>query len=201
MKIKLMITMSVLILAIGSQGALADCFINGTITAGDNPDPEGPAWMYTLELTWDTGSVHGLSHVNLLLDPGLGTCLCQDFHDALIWESPVGYSDGYPDGCTVDYEGYIECEGDPSLSGFEGFLLKFEPIEGGSCEPGSTGTGTFVFYSDLPPAPIDEDVLSVVDKHSQEHCAGHLAGDFPAMVCDPVSNEDAAWGQLKGMFR
>jgi hypothetical protein len=201
MKNVVMIGTALLILAFGSGASAEDCFIGGTITASPNPDPAGPNWVYTMVISWDTGNNYSLSHANLLLDPGLGTCLCQDFHDALDWGSPVGYSDGNPGGCTVDYEGFLECGGDPSIPEVDGFLLKFEPIEDGSCEPGPTGTGTFTFYSNLPPAPIDEDVLSVVDKHAQQYCFGHLSGDFPAMACDPVSNEDSAWGSLKGMFR
>ena len=201
MKTRVMITICALILVCGSLPAQAVCFLGGTITASSNPDPEGPTWMYTMEISWDMDSQFALSHVNLLLDPGLGTCLCQDFHDALMWGSPAGSSTGYPDDCMVDYDAYLACDGDPSIPGVEGFLLKFEPIEGGSCEPGPVGTGTFVFYSNLPPAPIDEDILSVVDKFSGENCLGSLAGDFPGIPCDPVANEDATWGSLKGLFR
>ena len=82
----------------------------------------------------------------------------------------------------------------------EGILLKFEPIED-NCEPGPTGTGTFVFYSDLPPAPINEEILTGVDKHALQYCFGFLSGDFPAMLCDPVGNEGSSWGNLKGLFR
>lgn len=201
MKNKLMIGMLLLTLVFGVQAAQADCFIGGTITASPNPDLMGPNWMYTMVITWDTGNAYSLSHANLLLDPGLGTCTCADFEDALIWGSPIGYSDGTPGGCTVNYEGYLECEGDPSIPTVDGFLLKFEPIEDEFCEPGPTGTGTFVFYSNLAPAPIDEDVLSVVDKHALEYCFGNMSGDFPSMACDPVSSEDSSWGNVKGMFR
>jgi len=201
MKTKILIGMMLLVLSFGTQALAGDCFIGGTITASPNPDLMGPNWMYTMELSWDTGTNYALSHANLLLDPGLGTCTCADFQDALIWESPAGYSDGTPGGCQVDYEAYLECSGDPSIPGVDGFLLKFEPIENGSCEPGATGTGTFVFFSNLPPAPIDEDVLSVVDKFALQYCFGHLSGDFPAMACDPVSSEESSWGNVKGMFR
>ena len=199
MKTKLFFTLTLLTLVFGVQSAQADCFIGGTITADSNPDPSGPTWMYTMVFTWDTGNNHSLSHANLLLDIAGGTCLCQDFMAAISWDDPVGYSDGYPDDCTVDYQGFLECGGDPSIPGFTDILLKFEPVEG-ECEPGPTGTGTFVFYSNLHPAPIDEDILSVVDKHSNEYCIGHLSGDFPAMACDPVSNEGSTWGNLKGLF-
>lgn len=184
----------------GAQFAMAECFINGTITANATNNPGGPAWAYTMEFTWDTGTPYALSHANLLLDPGLSTCVCADFSDALMWYDPVGSSGG-TDDCTVDYRGLLECEGDPSIPGVEGFLLKFEPIEAEGCEPENTGTAVVVFYSNLPPAPIDEDILSIVDKHGQEFCFGSLSGDFPAMACDPVSTESSTWGQIKGTYR
>jgi len=201
MKTRLLIGLTMLTLVFGAQVAVAECFIGGTITASDNPDPEGPIWMYTMEITWDTGNNYSLSHANLLLDPGLGTCLCQDFMDALSWGDPIGSSDGYPMPCTVDYQGFLECDGDPSIPEVTGFLLKFEPINDESCEPGPTGTGTFIFYSDLSPAPINEDVLSVVDKHGQDFCFGNLTGEFPAIPCDPVEYKDSSWGNLKGLYR
>ncbi len=203
MKIKMIIGMTILALALvfGAQAVMAECSIDGTITASLNPDPMGPVWMYTMVITWDTDSPYALSHVNLLMDSATGSCLCGDFLDALSWGDPVGSSDGYPMPCTVDYQGFLECEGDPSIPEVTGILLKFEPIYDEFCEPGPTGTATFVFYSNLPPAPIDEDVLSGVDKNGQQFCFGHMSGDFPSMACDPVGNENSSWGHLKGIFR
>jgi hypothetical protein len=179
--------------------AQTECFITGTITA-EMVDHELGMYRYTLELMWDTGSQYALSHANLLLDPGFGDCLCVDFEEALAWEDPIGFSDGYPEGCTVYYYGMIECDGDPSIYGVDGFLLKFEPFEEEDCEPGTTGTGIFVFYSDFGPAPIDEDFLSLVDKNGQNSCTGTLTGDFPAIPCDPVSNEARTWTNVKGLY-
>lgn len=196
-----MIGLTLLTVVFGAQAALAQCFIGGTITASPNPNLSGPNWMYTMEISWDTGNNYSLSHANLLIDPGLGTCTCQDFTDALSWDSPIGTSNGYPEPCTVEYEGFLECGGDPSIPEVSGFLLKFEPIEDEFCEPGPTGTATFTFYSNLPPVPIDEEILSVVDKHAQEYCFGNMSGDFPAMACDPVGTQDSSFGSLKGLFR
>ena len=176
-----------------------DCLITGEITATPSTDPGLPLWTYTLVMVWDTGSQYALSHANLLLDSATGTCTCQDFADILSWGNPVGSSDG-EGGCTVDYEGNLECDGDPSIPGVDQILLKFEPIEEG-CEPGPTGTATFVFYSNLPPAPIDEDILSLVDKYALNYCFGNLSGDFPAMACNPVGVEGSTWGQIKGQYR
>lgn len=184
----------------GAAGA-QECSITGTITATYNEDgPDLGAWCYTLELTWDTGTPYALSHFDFLLDVPYGNCNCQDFADALAWEYPSGYSDGYPGGCTVYYETYLECGGDPSVPDVEGIILKYEPIYDEECEPGPTGSGTFVFYSDLEPAPIADDNLFLIDKHAGYVCTGEISGDFPALVCDPVSNESRTWTNVKGLY-
>lgn len=198
---KKMITSIVLTLAVmmTAQLAFAECDISGTIVATPNPSLSGPAWVYTLTIDWDTGSQNALSHMDLLLDTSTGTCTCADFSDALSWDDPIGSSSGDP-SCTVDYTGGLECSGDPSIPGVDNILLKFEPIEEG-CEPGVTGTATFVFYSNLGPAPVDEDILSLVDKFANNNCFGSLSGDFPSMSCDPVHTEGIGWGSLKGTFQ
>jgi hypothetical protein len=179
--------------------AAAECLVSGNISAEASGDPMLPAWKYTMTVTWDTGTPYALSHLDLLLDPVGGTCLCEDFAEALVIVNPAGSSDGYG-GCMVDYNAYLECNGDPSIPGVDGILLKFEPIEG-ACEPSNTGTGTFVFYSDLGPVPVDEDILSLVDKFSTQHCFGNLTGFFPGMACNPVDGQGSTWGSAKGLYR
>jgi hypothetical protein len=217
MKSYLIAGVAMLAIVIGAHAAFAECSIEGTITASSNTDLNGPRFVYTMVIVWDTDTRYALSHFNLLMDSEAGTCTCQDFVDAISWDNPIGSSTGEPDGCTVDYEGLLECKGDPSIPGLGGILLKLEPIgddyhnvdlEGidrdfnmYSCEPGPTGSGTFVFYSDLAPGTIDEDIFSAVDKHGRQFCYGRMSGDFPAMACDPVSSEETNWGTLKGMFR
>jgi len=194
------ILLTVLLIMTSAQFALAQCDISGNIVASANVDPMGPTYMYTLTINWDTGTPYALSHMDLLLDTAGGTCSCADFQDAMIWDDPIGYSDGDP-VCTVNYSGNLECSGDPSIPGVDGILLKFEPIEGMGCEPGTMGTATFVFYSDLAPAPIDEDILSLVDKFAGNSCFGSLSGDFPSMSCDPVEVQKVEWGSAKGLYR
>ncbi len=190
----------VLVILTSAQFALAQCDISGTIVATANPDPLGPPWVYTLTIDWDTGTPYALSHMDLLMDTAGGTCSCADFMDVLSWDDPIGSSNGDP-FCTVDYTGNLECAGDPSIPGVDGILLKFEPIEDLGCAPGVTGTATFVFYSHLGPAPIDEDILSLVDKFAGNSCFGALSGDFPSMTCDPVETDKLEWGSAKSMYR
>jgi hypothetical protein len=191
--------LGLLVLAAGATSH-AECTISGTITA-EAVGHELGLYRYTLYLTWDTDSVYGLSHIDLLLDTGLGACVCEDFANALAWEPLAGWSIGVPDGCMVDYEAFLECDGDPSIPGIGGILLKFEPIEDESCEPGPIGSGTFLFYSDVAPEPIDADNLFLVNKHALFACEGQLTGEFPGLACDPVANSAADWTTIKRIFQ
>jgi hypothetical protein len=175
----------------------SDCAVSGTIAATRNPDPQGPEWQYTAVIQWDTGTRYALSHLTMLLDIAGGTCSCANFQSALTWGYPIGTSGT---ACVASYWGELNCQGDPSIPGASGIALKLNPISG-ACEPGTAGTGTFVFMSDLAPAQIDEDALTMIDKYGQKFCWGHLSGQFPAMPCNPVSGEISPWGSVKGMYR
>ena len=200
MKTKVLIGIAMLALMFGAQVAMADCFVGGTITACPNPDPGGPLWMYTVVITWDTGNDCALSYINMLMDSATGTCGCSDFRKALSWDDPAGSSDGYLMDCVVNYYTLLECQGDSSIPEMDGILMKFVPIDD-PCQPGPAGTGTMFFYSDLGPCPVDEELLSVMNTDASGYCLGYLTGDFPCMECDPVSNEDTNWGNVKGLFR
>jgi len=194
------VLMALAVLALPAA-VLAECMINGNVTAEMNDDnPEMGDWMYTMVVTWDTDTQYALSHFNFLIDGPGGTCGCSDIEAALTWASPAGSSDGDPDGCMVYYDAYLECEGDPSIPDVEGILLKFEPIYDEECEPGATGTGTFVFYSDFGPADIADEGLFLVDKFGQLNCTGMITGQFPSLLCDPVGAEAHTWSHVKGMY-
>ncbi|MBU8869647.1 MAG: hypothetical protein KOO60_02115 [Gemmatimonadales bacterium] len=190
---------SALLLGFGLT-AHAECFIGGNISAEPNTDPAFTDWKYTATITWDTDSQYALSHLDLILDYSTGTCMCDDLSDALFFEGLPGISEGDPMGCEVEYETTLECDGDPSIPGVEGILFKLEPVSL-ECEPGVTGTLTFTFYSDYSPAPIDEEILLLIDKHGQQACSGTLSGMFPALSCDPVSSQSVSWDAMKGLFR
>jgi hypothetical protein len=180
--------------------SLAACVVEGHIEAEMIDDSMLPDYMYTLTVTWDMDSPHGLSHLDLIVDMAGGTCSCSDFHEAIYFDAISGTSDGEYD-CTVEYLAEIECNGDPSIPGVDGILFKFEPIETEGCEPGPTGTGTFVFYSDLAPVPVAEELLALVDKAGQESCSGSLTGVFPGLACDPVPTVERSMDGLKSLFR
>ena len=177
--------------------ASAACSISGNITASLNPDPAGPAWKYTAVIDWNTDTRYALSHIDLWLDKAGGNCSCQNFQDALSWGSPIGTSGT---SCVTGYGGELNCLGDPSIPGVTGIALKLNPLAG-TCEPGTSGQGTFVFFSNLGPATIDEEALTLVDKFGTGSCFGHLSGSFPSMPCNPVGDAISPWGSVKGMFR
>ena len=188
-----------LILLGAAASVQAECSIEGDISAAPNSDPMGPAWVYTLTITWDNHVQFDLSHMDLILDAVGGACTLADFYSHLSWDDPIGSSDGNGN-CVVFYQGELSDNGDPSIPGVTGILLKFEPYEDG-CEPDNIGTATFTFYSDLAPVSVDEDILSLVDKFAGEYCFGNLTGFFPGMDCNPVDTENTSWGSIKGIFR
>ena len=190
----------VLAVMVTASATMAQCDISGIITAAPSGSPSLPAWEYTLDVTWNTGTPYGVSNISLLLDGANGTCECADFATVLTRVSPAGESTGNAASCGVVWDSFLECNGDPSIPGIDGIVLKFEP-RSGACEPGTVGGGSFVFYSDLGPVPVNEDIISLSDKFGSSFCLGNLAGVFPGMACDPVPSLGATWGAVKGLYR
>lgn len=194
---------SALVLAAMTLPAAAgDCFINGAITASMNTgDLSLGRWQYTLEVSWDTGQVYGLSHLDLLVDKPGGNCLCGDIAAALAFAQPAGLSDGVPPGCTVEYDASVECSLDPTISELDGIGIKWqESAESVGCEPGPTGTGVFTFYSDLGPYPITEDILIFLLAGMGHTCTGSITGVFPDIPCGPIAATETSWTAVKGIF-
>ena len=185
--------------------AQAECELAGTCTAAVNTDePELGYWRYTLEVDWDTGLQYALSHLDLLMGYENHNCLCEQF--AFGFPSPSGWSDSDPrrktnlrdDGpCTVYYEGFFECYGDPSIPGIEEPILKFEPIEEDDCEPGPQGTLVVIFYSDWPPVAVEQPNDWLVIKYAGHSCRGEVAGELPELECIYTAVEHLNWGGVK----
>ena len=178
--------------------ALADCMVSAEISAQQTDNPLG-AFEYTMEFSWDMDSQYGLSHFNLMVDAAGGTCGCDDISDAIFFETIAGSSSGQ-DSCSVDYNAFLECSGDPTIPDVDGILFKFEPVED-ICEPGNMGSGTIMFYSDLEPADIDEEIISMSDKGAHVYCYGSISGVFPGLACDPVATEAMPLGSLKSIYK
>ncbi len=173
--------------------------VQGTSEAIQVWSPLGE-WEYTLTVEWDTGVPQALSH--LTLDLGLINCACVCELEPFDFDSPAGSSDGEDGGvpCTVLYDGFFVCDGDPSIPGSEGPVIKFEPFNG-DCEPGPTGSGQFVYYSDWPPGEVvTPNQIIVLIKYGGESCEGVLTGVLPICTC-PTSTRSASWGDIKRRFR
>ncbi len=193
-------TIALIAIVAASGGAAAQCSLTGNITAALTTDPLLPPWEYTLTVTWDTGSVYGLSHIDLIIDPLATSCLCPDLDEYLFPVTPAGTALG-EGGCTAQFGTELDCSGDPSIPGVDGTLLKFEPVEGEICELDVTGTATLVFYSSYGPYPIDAEALALVDKFAGNYCFGMVTGVFPTLACDSIPDEKDSWGNIKGQYR
>ena len=162
-----------------------------------NSGPFAGFWQYTLTVTWDTGSMYALSHLTFDLDLDDCPCVCED--DFWRFDNPAGESDGEDqngDPCTVHWVGEFVCDGDPTTPQ-DGPAIKWDPIENG-CEPGTTGSGTFVLYSPHAPEPGDPRELWI--KFDGLDCQGLVTGDLPGCNGCPTSVEPSTWGQIKNTF-
>ncbi|MBU8871619.1 MAG: hypothetical protein KOO60_12205 [Gemmatimonadales bacterium] len=178
---------------------LAESYLSGTISAESSGGNELGAWKYTLHVVWDTGTLFGLSHVDLIIDDGTH-CECDELGDAIAWDTPAGYLMGEEGDCQMGLDKELNCMGDPSI-GVLSPLFKFEPNEGPDCHAGPVGELTIIFFSDYSPAPIADPNLFLVDKYSQYSEFGMVTGFFPGLPCDPVSSKTLHWGGLKAVYR
>ncbi len=198
---------SVLAVLVLIPGAVsATCFIEGHATAEINTEyPELGTYKYTIELEWDSGSNHGLSHIDVLLGFAGHSCDCDEFNfeftEIAGWSNGWGEDDRDDDEepCEVYYEGEFECHGDPSLPGIDEPIIKFEPEEE-DCEPGPVGSGVFVFYSDWEPVAVDTPNDWLVFKAAGNMCSGQVTGELPILGCETVATDPSSWSDLKSRF-
>jgi len=178
-----------------------NCGMTGLSTATEVNDPLG-GYLYTIEVTWDTGVPQAQSHFDIVLGWDLEVCPCGcEFSFGA--PDTTGYSNGVPEGqaeCLVYYSAEFNCSGDPSIEGFDHPLLKFEPYPS-SCEPGREGEGVFWFFSDWPPVPVETPNQLLVMKFDGSQCGGELVGVLPGCDCFAVPNEATTWGRIKSMHR
>ncbi len=161
--------------------------------------PFAGLYQYTISITWDVGR-HDPSHLDLII--GLDNCLCVCDPRLFKFPSPAGTSTGINagGGCTVPYVGSYACKGDPSIKNTTtGPAIKFEPDET-LCSTDEAGTGTFVFYSPLPPSPSDIQPNAVAIKHGYDTCYGPIIGPLPLCDCS-VPADNTTWGKVKSYYR
>lgn len=198
--------MAILVAAASPSAAyvtmLGDCSsISMTVTATFPNDPGFPnLWKYTLSGSWDVGQ-HAVSHMDILLM--LGDCDVVCLPGIVQFDSPAGQSTGEDSTgapCTLLYTGVYQCTGDPSIPpNLRQPTAKFQPVPG-SCDSQTTGSGTWSFYSALPPGPSATHSDVIVIKHGNTACTGDVTGQLP--ICQPPSAVgEASWGSVKALFQ
>ncbi len=181
---------------------LGDCSsVSMTVTATYPNDPGFPnLWKYTLSGSWDVGQ-RALSHMDILLM--LGDCDVVCLPGIVQFPTPAGQSTGADNGseCTVLYTGSYLCTGDPSIPpNLRQPTAKFEATAGQTCQPQTVGSGTWCFYSSLPPGDPATHPDVIVIKHGNTACTGDVTGQLP--ICrPPTAVSEASWGAVKGLFK
>jgi len=174
--------------------------ISAHVAATNAVDPAHVGlYKYTITVTWDVGS-HDPSHLDLLV--GLSDCACVCDARLFRFDAPAGTSTGVngTGSCTVPYAGVYACKGDPSIKDMTtGPAVKFVPDET-LCSTDETGTGTFAFYSPLPPGPSQVQPNAVAIKHGTDTCYGPLIGALPVCDCS-VPASLTSWGKMKDFYR
>ena len=158
----------------------------------------GGNYRYTITLTWDVGR-HDPSHVDILV--GLANCICVCDSRLFKFSQPAGSSTGVNAGgaCVVPYAGAYACKGDPSIRNTTtGPAIKFQPDES-ACSTDESGSGTFVFYSPMPPGGSEVYVDAIAIKHGLDTCYGPIVGVLPVCDCS-VPAGPTTWGKLKSYY-
>jgi len=170
--------------------------ISGRISAEPNLyNPQLGQWRYTVDVTWNTGSRHAMSHVNLLL--GLGGCTCEDLRDVFYWVDGRGDLREISDCPRIDSK--FECRGDPSLD-IQEPVYKFEFTTDRGCDPSSHGRMQVMFLADQPPAAITTPNAFLVGKYATRMITGQITGVFPALACNPVADQAMTWSRVKAGY-
>jgi len=173
--------------------------LTSQVTVATSSDPGFVGlYKYTVTLTWDVGT-HDPSHVDVLV--GLNDCVCVCDPRLFKFGAPAGLSTGVNGSgpCQVPYSGAYVCKGDPSIADMTGPAIKFTPDET-LCSTDETGSGTFVFYSPLPPGPPQYDANAIAIKHGTSTCYGPLYGPLPLCDCS-VPAQATTWGKMKDIYR
>ena len=176
------------LLVLGVSPSFAQC-VSGTVTA--EMQVGGPfvgLWKYTAEFTWDTPQ--GLS--NVTLDCGFGDCVQEACTAIWMFDTPAGT--GVGDGCTIDFAGEFNCQGNPSI-GYTDPVIKWDAV--GTCEAQNIGSATLCVYTNIGPHP-DSQLPIILIKDGQDVCQGTLIGDCPSPCTVPT--ESVSWGQLKANY-
>jgi hypothetical protein len=179
--------------------AAATC-ASGALTGGPSSQPELGAYEYHLSFSWGPLRA-GLSHVDLLVDHLECIHLCSG-ESPFLFDEVAGTSTGDDGGknCDVSYGGALLCAGDPSV-GLQVPLVKWGPTPQQPCQPGASGAGDLVFYSNWPPGPVITSTDAIWIKFGTSSCFGPVTGTFPLCGEQPTATEGTTWGGVKSLYR
>ena len=177
------------------------------VSAAPSSDPgfEG-MYKYTITGYWEGSGVEqgwGLSY--LLFSLGATCpCVCDSTSEVISFPDPGGTSTGVDNTtegpCEVEYLGFLECNVREDIT--TDVVVKFEVPDNVSCEPIHSGTGTWIFYSTLPPADWNQYSNAVTLKYGEMSCSGDLSGRLPfCQDCNLVGTEEKTWGTIQSLYR
>lgn len=183
---------------VASPAAAQQCG-SGSITVTVSSDPGFVGlYKYCVDVSWNLDQF-GLSHLDVFL--GLPDCPCICDPNFVKFATPAGSASPPDDSCDHPFLGSYVCKGDPSLpAGMNGPAVKFTPDAVSTCDVSLGGSGTFCFYSPMPPAAPATHTNALAIKHGQETCYGDIVGSLP--ICDcALPTQTGTWGALKATYR
>jgi len=187
-----------LALSLVASPAAAQC-ISGTVTVSVSSDPgfEG-LYKYCVTATWNLSQ--DISHFDTFL--GLPDCPCICSPLFIKFPTPAGVASPPDDSCDLAFFGEYVCKGDPSLpAAMNGPAVKFNPDPASTCTTAKqSGSGTFCFYSPMPPAAPGTHPNALAVKDGQNVCYGTLEGSLPTCDC-ALPTQAGTWGAMKATYR
>lgn len=149
-----------------------------SVELSDDPGFEG-LYKYTVRVSWEFDQ-YAAGHLDFFLDVAAfdDTCSANSVHFPAVAGTSTGEDDlGAP--CSVDYLGEFLCKTDPSLQQSDlGLSIKYEPLDA-NCFTGTNGTGTFCFYTAVPPGLPGLHDQAVAIRHGRVVTLGPLFGPLP----------------------
>ena len=195
------------LLMMGSPALAGPCASGDMTVTASFPNDLGfeGLYKYTITGSWETGAQQGLSHISFTYQLEC-PCVCDTSEVGSAFASfpiPAGTAtgtDSLDNPCTVEFLGLSECNGDGTISSTDP-AIKFEIPDDTVCNTGNTGTGTWCFYSVLPPLPSNTYIDATYIKFGNNECTLDLVGELPnCTACGPVPIENSTWGQIKKDF-
>ena len=201
----LFVVVSIAFVSVGASAQICDSLLfEVSAELSNDPGFEG-MYKYTISGYWEVSGPEeggGLSYIIFSLGNEC-PCLCDSLMDEISFPDPAGTSTGF-DGdtdeeCDVVYLGFLECNGLEDIT--TDVVVKFEVPDNQTCEPVQSGTGTWIFYSTIPPLPGDDYIDTIIIKYGEMLCYGvHFCEPPDCYYRSAVSTEKSSWGSLKIIF-